>query len=165
MWCCIQRSHHSLQAADRLASFTNANRDRLIQSGNGIGVDALGDFAKPFEVSSIVNLRCVRYRTCHRSRTYPFENQLDNLGRQFIQHLCRIRSRRSNIRKPRSRAPSNVYRSTGSSVSFGLPFNILSCLGLSQFNGSGIVACYSLWSPRTRNERLQTTVSEEYHLA
>lgn len=131
MWCCIQRSHHSVQAADRLASFTNANRDRLIQSGNCIDVDTLGDFAKPFEVSSIMNLRCVRHRTWYRSRTYPFEDQLDNLGRQVIQHLRQTRSRLSNIHRPRSRAPSKVYWSTWSSVYFGLPSCLVSCLGLS----------------------------------
>lgn len=63
-----------------LASLTDANGDRLTQSGNGIGVDALGDFAEPFEVSSIMNLRYVRHRTWYRSRTCPFENRLDNLG-------------------------------------------------------------------------------------
>ncbi len=39
------------------------------------------------------DLRCVRYRTCRCSRTYPFEDQLNNLRWQFIQICSRSLNR------------------------------------------------------------------------
>ena len=134
--------------------FIDAKGDRLIQCRDGAVVDFLRDFAEPFEISAIVNLRCVRYRTCRRSRTY----QLDNLGRQFIQHLCRIRSRPSSIHRPRSRASLQA----GSSLSFGLPSCGVSCLEWSQEVYQCDTRCGRL---RTRGERLWPTVSQEYRLA
>ena len=50
----------------RFPFFIGVNGDRLIQSRNSIGVDAFGDLTKPFEVSTIMDLPCVRQSTCRR---------------------------------------------------------------------------------------------------
>ena len=60
-------SHWSL----RFPFFIGVNGDRLIQSGNSIGVDAFGDLTNPFEVSIIMDLRCVRHRTLSSFKDIP----------------------------------------------------------------------------------------------
>ena len=63
--------------------FSDVKDDRLIQYREGAVVDVLPDFAEPFEVSAIVSLRYMRQNSSS-FKDIPFENQLDNLRRQFI---------------------------------------------------------------------------------